>query len=131
MAEARQHAEGMREAGTPVLRTSGKAPPNCSLKAGDLLVPSRIAQGQEHGISYVCPHSSCAAEPKPLSLPCRGHSICVPNPSAGTGGRLWGDLHAMGARLQPGMPSLRGEKVSREPNSLYLWITTAAFNSLE
>lgn len=131
MAEARQHAEGMREAGTLVLRTSRKAPPNCSLKAGDLLVSSRIAQGQEHGISYVCPHSSCAAEPKPPSLPCQGHSICMPDPSAGTGWGPWSDLHAMGARLQPGMPLPRGEKASREPNSLYLWITTAAFNSLE
>lgn len=34
-------------------------------------------------------------------------------------------------QLRPGMPSLQGEKVSRELNSLYLWITTAAFNSLE
>lgn len=31
----------------------------------------------------------------------------------------------------PGMPSLQGEKVSRESNSLYLWLSTAAFNSLE
>lgn len=41
------------------------------------------------------------------------------------------ELHTRSTQLWPDMPSPQGEKASGEPNSLYLWITTAAFNSLE
>lgn len=58
-------------------------------------------------------------------------SICVSGPRAASGRDHRMSYNTMSTRLRPGMPSLQGEKVSRESNSLYLWITTAAFNSLE
>lgn len=58
-------------------------------------------------------------------------SICMSGPRAAPGRDHCMSYSTMSTQLRPGMPSLQGEKVSRDSNSLYLWITTAAFNSLE
>lgn len=81
--------------------------------------------GQGDSISHVCPRSSHAAEAEP-------HPCHAERPLTGPRRWLWqGPSGELNTRLRPGMASPQGEKAPGEPNSLYLWITTAAFNSLE
>lgn len=94
---------------------------NRALQPGDLLAPSGVSQGDLPCLSPQLPLFRTRATTPAMP------SILMPSLVLALAGELCGTS----TWLWSGIPSLRGEKASGEPNSLYLWITTAAFNSLE
>lgn len=94
---------------------------SCPAAWVDLLAPSGVSQGDLPRLSPQLPLFRTRATTPAMP------SILMPSLVLA----LAGELRGTSTRLWSGIPSLRGEKASGEPNSLYLWITTAAFNSLE
>lgn len=122
--------EGVQEAGTHavVLGTSGKADRIAPCRLGTSWPPAASVRGRETASPTFVP--AAPTQQNQSNCPCRAKHPC-----AQPWRWLWtgpsGELHTMSTQLWPGMPSPRGEKASGELNSLYLCVTTAAFNSLE
>lgn len=119
---------GAQEAGTPavVLGTSGKADRIAPCRLGTSWPPAASVRGRETASPTSVP--AAPMQQNQSNCPCHAKHPCAWPPR--WPGPL-GELHTVSTQLWPGMLSPRGEKASGELNSLYLCVTTAAFNSLE